>query len=133
MLGRRAHGRPTFPRPPPACVLAVVVLLASVGRMMGQAEGEAQSVAQVLQDLLARYGDNSTITVPQLRSLLAVLSEGHSDGNGSDAAESAPASPPRTNSSKVPVQSASQNRRWDETSGPAVGQRSQTGRGFMAP
>uniref|UniRef100_A0A3B3DAI3 Metal cation symporter ZIP14 n=1 Tax=Oryzias melastigma TaxID=30732 RepID=A0A3B3DAI3_ORYME len=91
MLGRRAHGRPTFPRPPPACVLAVVVLLASVGRMMGQAEGEAQSVAQVLQDLLARYGDNSTITVPQLRSLLAVLSEGHSDGNGSDAAESAPA------------------------------------------
>ncbi|XP_024113794.1 metal cation symporter ZIP14 isoform X1 [Oryzias melastigma] len=100
MLGRRAHGRPTFPRPPPACVLAVVVLLASVGRMMGQAEGEAQSVAQVLQDLLARYGDNSTITVPQLRSLLAVLSEGHSDGNGSDAAESAPASPPRTNSSK---------------------------------
>lgn len=100
MLGRGAHGRPTLP---PALVLAVVVLLSCIGRMTGQGEGEAQSAAQVLQDLLARYGDNSTITVPQLRSLLAILSQGHGDGNGSDVAESAPAAPPRTNSSKVPV------------------------------
>uniref|UniRef100_H2N028 Metal cation symporter ZIP14 n=1 Tax=Oryzias latipes TaxID=8090 RepID=H2N028_ORYLA len=85
MLGRGAHGRPTLP---PALVFAVVVLLSCIGRMTGQGEGEAQSAAQVLQDLLARYGDNSTITVPQLRSLLAILSQGHGDGNGSDVAES---------------------------------------------
>ncbi|XP_023813880.1 zinc transporter ZIP14 isoform X3 [Oryzias latipes] len=97
MLGRGAHGRPTLP---PALVFAVVVLLSCIGRMTGQGEGEAQSAAQVLQDLLARYGDNSTITVPQLRSLLAILSQGHGDGNGSDVAESTPAAPPRTNSSK---------------------------------
>lgn len=46
---------------------------------------------QVLQDLLARYGDNGSISVPQLRSLLAVLSLGQG-------AESS--TPPQSNNSK---------------------------------
>lgn len=46
---------------------------------------------QVLQDLLARYGDNGSISVPQLRSLLAVLSLG-------EGAESS--TPPQSNNSK---------------------------------
>ncbi|XP_077571227.1 metal cation symporter ZIP14 isoform X2 [Stigmatopora nigra] len=40
-----------------------------------------QSPTQVLEDLLARHGDNNTITVPQLRSLLALLSQGRGDGD----------------------------------------------------
>ncbi|XP_033828245.1 metal cation symporter ZIP14 [Periophthalmus magnuspinnatus] len=34
------------------------------------------SQTQVLQDLLTRYGENGTISVPQLRALLALLSQG---------------------------------------------------------
>lgn len=49
---------------------------------------------QVLQDLLARYGDNGSISVPQLRSLLAVLSLGQG-------AESS--TPPQSNNSKVRI------------------------------
>ncbi|XP_061837729.1 metal cation symporter ZIP14 [Nerophis lumbriciformis] len=63
-------------------VLATVLLLGPVPPVYGQEE----SPAQVLSDLLSRYGDNSTISVPQLRSLLGLLGHG--------------ATPPRSNKSK---------------------------------
>ncbi|XP_061762018.1 metal cation symporter ZIP14 isoform X3 [Nerophis ophidion] len=65
-----------------ALVLATVLLLDPMPPVYGQEE----SPAQVLSDLLSRYGDNSTISVPQLRSLLGLLSH--------------VATPPRSNKSK---------------------------------
>ncbi|MEQ2165103.1 hypothetical protein GOODEAATRI_013590 [Goodea atripinnis] len=60
------HGRVTmtitFFCSQPVFILAVAVLLCPVSQVTCQEEGELQSPAQVLQDLLARYGDNSTIT-----------------------------------------------------------------------
>lgn len=84
-------------------VLALAVLLCPFGRVTGQGESETQSPAQVLQDLLARHGDNSTITVPQLRALLALLSKGQGEGDsdGSNVAETPTITPPKSNSSKV--------------------------------
>lgn len=79
-----------------AFLLALAVLLCQV---TGQVESQTQSPAQVLQDLLSRYGDNSTITVPQLRSLLAALSQSESDI--SSTAETPTTTPPQFNSSKV--------------------------------
>ncbi|XP_035766608.1 metal cation symporter ZIP14 [Neolamprologus brichardi] len=76
-------------------LLALAVLLCQV---TGQVESQTQSPAQVLQDLLSRYGDNSTITVPQLRSLLAALSQSESDI--SSTAETPTTTPPQFNSSK---------------------------------
>uniref|UniRef100_A0A3Q4MZ70 Metal cation symporter ZIP14 n=1 Tax=Neolamprologus brichardi TaxID=32507 RepID=A0A3Q4MZ70_NEOBR len=67
-------------------------------QVTGQVESQTQSPAQVLQDLLSRYGDNSTITVPQLRSLLAALSQSESDI--SSTAETPTTTPPQFNSSK---------------------------------
>ncbi|XP_070820837.1 metal cation symporter ZIP14 isoform X2 [Chaetodon trifascialis] len=87
-------------------VLALAVLLCPLSRVTGQGESETQSPAQVLQDLLARHGDNSTITVPQLRALLALLSqgqgegEGDGDGNGNNVVETPTTTPPKSNSSK---------------------------------
>ncbi|GLD54417.1 zinc transporter ZIP14-like isoform X1 [Lates japonicus] len=84
-------------------VLALATLLCPPGLVMGQGESQTQSPAQVLQDLLARYGDNTTITVPQLRSLLALLSEGQGEGGGdssSHMAETPTTTPPKSNSSK---------------------------------
>ncbi|XP_046871691.1 metal cation symporter ZIP14 isoform X2 [Hypomesus transpacificus] len=82
--------------------LTLALVLSSPGRALG--EGEASSPAQVLQDLLARYGDNATISVPQLRSLLARLSAGQGDGNATATPQpppaGPPAAPPRTNGSK---------------------------------
>ncbi|XP_061762019.1 metal cation symporter ZIP14 isoform X4 [Nerophis ophidion] len=66
-----------------ALVLATVLLLDPMPPVYGQEE----SPAQVLSDLLSRYGDNSTISVPQLRSLLGLLSH--------------VATPPRSNKSKA--------------------------------
>uniref|UniRef100_A0A3Q2YSD4 Metal cation symporter ZIP14 n=1 Tax=Hippocampus comes TaxID=109280 RepID=A0A3Q2YSD4_HIPCM len=60
----------------PILVLAFVLPLCQVA---AQEDVQRQSPAQVLEDLLARHGDNSTITVPQLRSLLALLSQGDAD------------------------------------------------------
>ncbi|XP_013875159.1 metal cation symporter ZIP14 [Austrofundulus limnaeus] len=98
MLIRSRHGWPTMtialPCSQPALLL-LIVLLCPVGQASGQ--GGDQSPAQVLQDLLARYGDNSTITVPQLRSLLAALSRGQSDG---EEVETTQATPLKTNASK---------------------------------
>lgn len=83
-----------------AFLLALAVLLCQV---TCQVESRTQSPAQVLQDLLSRYGDNSTITVPQLRSLLAALSQGQSesDSDSSSTAETPTTTPPQFNSSKV--------------------------------
>ncbi|KAM4578326.1 metal cation symporter ZIP14 isoform 2-T2 [Fundulus diaphanus] len=100
------HGRVTmtitFFCSQPVFMLALAVLLCPVSQVTCQDEGETQSPAQVLQDLLARYGDNSTITVPQLRSLLALLSQsqGETSDHNRDEAETTTATPPKTNSSK---------------------------------
>ena len=84
-------------------VLTLAVLLCPSGLVTVQGENQTQSPAQVLQDLLSRYGDNSTITVPQLRALLALLSkdpgEGHSES--SSVAETPTSPPPKANRSKV--------------------------------
>ncbi|XP_029296299.1 metal cation symporter ZIP14 [Cottoperca gobio] len=84
-------------------LLALAVLLCPLGRVTCQGEGQTQSPAQVLQDLLSRYGDNSTISVPQLRSLLALLSQdqGEGDNNISSVEEKLKTTtPPKSNSSK---------------------------------
>uniref|UniRef100_A0A3Q2D9I6 Metal cation symporter ZIP14 n=2 Tax=Cyprinodon variegatus TaxID=28743 RepID=A0A3Q2D9I6_CYPVA len=100
------HGRVTmtitFFCSQPVFILAVAVLLCTVSQVTCQEEGEAESPAQVLQDLLARYGDNSTITVPQLRSLLALLSQSQSEKSDEkrDETETTTATPPAANSSK---------------------------------
>ncbi|XP_051966859.1 metal cation symporter ZIP14 isoform X1 [Xyrauchen texanus] len=52
------------------------------------------SPAQVLQELLTRYGDNTTISVPQLRSLLLRLNEGQSGDHNIQT------QPTKTNASK---------------------------------
>ncbi|XP_054895556.1 metal cation symporter ZIP14 isoform X3 [Poeciliopsis prolifica] len=90
-------------RSQPVLLLAVAVLLfCAVGQVTCQEQSDTQSPARVLQDLLARYGDNSTITVPQLRSLLALLSQRQSESSndGRDEAATTTAIPPKTNSSK---------------------------------
>uniref|UniRef100_A0A1A8FNT4 Solute carrier family 39 (Zinc transporter), member 14 n=1 Tax=Nothobranchius korthausae TaxID=1143690 RepID=A0A1A8FNT4_9TELE len=81
-------------------LLVVIMLVCPVGRVAGQ--GGSQSPAQVLQDLLTRYGNNSTITVPQLRSLLAALSQDQSENfqDVSHAGQTTTATPPKTNRSK---------------------------------
>lgn len=83
--------------------LALLLLVWPLGRAAGQGGSQTPSPTQVLEDLLDRYGENSTISVPQLRSLLAVLSQGQREGdsNGSNMAEtSTTASPPKSNRSK---------------------------------
>ncbi|XP_069379351.1 metal cation symporter ZIP14 isoform X1 [Paralichthys olivaceus] len=82
--------------------LTLAVLLCPLGSVTAQGESQTQSPAQVLQDLLARYGDNTTITVPQLRSLLALLSQDRGDGNGEsgNVPESPTSPPPKSNRSK---------------------------------
>lgn len=83
--------------------LTLVVLLSPMGQVTGQGESETQLPAQVLQELLDRHGENSTITVPQLRALLELLSKGQGEGDGdsSNVAETPATTPPKTNSSKV--------------------------------
>lgn len=104
MLIWSAHGRGTMIitllQSQLMLVLALAVLLC---RVTGQGESETQSPAQVLQDLLSRHGDNSTITVPQLRALLALLSKGQDEGDGDSSivAEKPTTTPPKSNSSKV--------------------------------
>lgn len=117
MLTRPPRGRATASARPlwplPMLVLAVALLLCPLGRVTCQTRGQTQSPAQVLQDLLSRYGDNSTISVPQLRSLLALISQGQGDGDGGVVAETPKINmPPKSNSSKV-------------RKGPALARRSQ--------
>lgn len=52
---------------------------------LGEVGGQTElSPAVILQDLLSRYGENGTISVPQLRSLLAHLSAEQSSENTPD-------------------------------------------------
>ncbi|NP_001313628.1 metal cation symporter ZIP14 precursor [Danio rerio] len=62
-----------------------------IGDVRGQ---DGASPAQVLQELLTRYGDNASISVPQLRSLLVRLNGGQSEDHDSKT------QPTRTNASK---------------------------------
>lgn len=89
--------------------LALAVLLCPLALVSGQGKQQTQSPAQVLEDLLARYGDNSTITVPQLRSLLALLSQGQgeADSDNNNVAETPTSTPPKINSSKVRTKTCS--------------------------
>uniref|UniRef100_UPI0037E7DA83 metal cation symporter ZIP14 n=1 Tax=Semicossyphus pulcher TaxID=241346 RepID=UPI0037E7DA83 len=106
MLIWSPHGRATMTisllQPQQIFILALAVLLCPLGRVTGQGLSETQSPDQVLQDLLTRYGDNVTISVPQLRALLARLSQGQggSDGDGSKVAETSTTAPPKTNRTK---------------------------------
>ncbi|KAM7018691.1 metal cation symporter ZIP14 isoform 1-T2 [Tautogolabrus adspersus] len=98
------HGRVTMTITLLQQIFVLAVLLCPLGPVTGQGLTETQSASQVLQDLLTRYGDNVTITVPQLRSLLAHLSrnqgEGEGDGEGHNMAESPTTTPLKTNHSK---------------------------------
>lgn len=62
-----------------------------IGDVRGQ---DGPSPAQVLQELLTRYGDNASISVPQLRSLLVRLNGGQSEDHDRKT------QPTRTNASK---------------------------------
>ncbi|XP_066570613.1 metal cation symporter ZIP14 isoform X1 [Amia ocellicauda] len=53
--------------------LALLLCMLSAGRAGGT---EVPSPAEFLQDLLSRYGDNDTLSVPQLRALLGRLDVG---------------------------------------------------------
>ncbi|XP_062237778.1 metal cation symporter ZIP14 isoform X2 [Platichthys flesus] len=100
------HGRVMTPvtslRSRLTLVLTLAVLLCPLGLVTVQGESQTQSPAQVLQDLLSRYGDNSTITVPQLRALLGLLSKEQGEGHNesSSVAETPTSPPPKANRSK---------------------------------
>ncbi|KAM8760267.1 metal cation symporter ZIP14 isoform 1-T3 [Acanthopagrus schlegelii] len=106
MLIGSPHGRATMTitllRSQLMFALALTVLLCPLAQVTAQGDSETHSPAQVLQDLLARHGDNNTITVPQLRALLALLSKGQGEGDGesSKGSEMTTATPQKTNSSK---------------------------------
>ena len=92
----------------PWLMLVLLMLLCPLDNVLAQGEGSAQAQAQspteVLQDLLTRYGDNFTITVPQLRALLSHLSRDQGDEANSTsvaATERPPVSTPKAISSKV--------------------------------
>ncbi|XP_041957249.1 metal cation symporter ZIP14 isoform X1 [Alosa sapidissima] len=78
-----------------ALLAILFVLLASSGKpVAGDGDGGASGQLSALQDLLMRYGDNETISVPQLRTLMARLSLGHGENTSSEA------QPARANSSR---------------------------------
>ncbi|XP_041642991.1 metal cation symporter ZIP14 isoform X2 [Cheilinus undulatus] len=89
-------------QPQQILLLAVAVLLCPLDQVTGQGFSEKQSPSQVLQNLLTRYGDNVTITVPQLRSLLAHLSRDQSEDevDGHRVVETPTITPLKTNHSK---------------------------------
>ncbi|XP_035291718.1 metal cation symporter ZIP14 isoform X1 [Anguilla anguilla] len=72
MTERPAHGGAQL-------TVSLALLLCLLGRAGATAE---PSPAHFLQDLLSRYGDNATISVPQLRVLLARLNVGQGQGQG---------------------------------------------------
>ncbi|KAM9858998.1 metal cation symporter ZIP14 isoform 2-T3 [Aulostomus maculatus] len=102
MLIQSPHLHTAHLQSQPMFVLAFAVLLCSTPRVTGQDESQTQSPAQVLQDLLARFGDNSSITVPQLRSLLSLLSQGKMEdqSDNSNVIESPTTAPTKSNSSE---------------------------------
>lgn len=96
MVFRQGHTASGILRSLPILVLAFVLPLCQVA---AQEDVQRQSPAQVLEDLLARHGDNSTISVPQLRSLLALLSQGDADAVRPNVTTTT--APPKLNNSKV--------------------------------
>ncbi|XP_026787215.1 metal cation symporter ZIP14 isoform X2 [Pangasianodon hypophthalmus] len=64
-----------------ALILSLGLLCWPLGEVRGQTD---LPPALILQDLLSRYGENGTISVPQLRSLLAHLSTEQSGENTPD-------------------------------------------------
>lgn len=83
-------------------LIQLVAVICALGRVTGQGENRTQSPAQVVQDLLIRHGDNSTITVPQLRALLELLSQGQQKEDGVNSTAHSPTTTPAgANSSKV--------------------------------
>ncbi|XP_076005564.1 metal cation symporter ZIP14 isoform X2 [Genypterus blacodes] len=78
------HGQSTMTNALLQSQVKVILAVAVLFCVTGHGQSQTQSPAQVLQDLLARYGDNDTITVPQLRSLLARLSLGQADSGSSN-------------------------------------------------
>lgn len=64
--------------------LALLALLCPPGPVSAQTVSVKPLSDQVLQDLLDRHGDNSTISVPQLRALLAQLSQPPGEGEAAD-------------------------------------------------
>ncbi|KAG7280957.1 hypothetical protein CRUP_022968 [Coryphaenoides rupestris] len=91
-------------------MLLLIMLLCPLGNVLAQgdnhtqSQAKAQSPTQVLQDLLTRYGDNFTITVPQLRALLSHLSRDQEDDANSTsvaATKRPPAATPKAISSKM--------------------------------
>ncbi|XP_063051235.1 metal cation symporter ZIP14 isoform X1 [Engraulis encrasicolus] len=91
----------------PLALLCVFLLLgcggvASSGDGSGSGSGDGgSSQLSALQDLLARYGDNATISVPQLRALMAKLSQAAQGENSTTDTPQQQQPPPRTNSSRV--------------------------------
>ncbi|XP_037387375.1 metal cation symporter ZIP14 isoform X2 [Pygocentrus nattereri] len=75
-----------------ALTLTLGLLQWPLGEVRGQGE---LSPAVVLQQLLSRYGDNGTISVPQLRMLLTRLNTQQNEENDTET----PALPTRTNTS----------------------------------
>lgn len=75
-----------------ALTLALGLLQCPLREVRGQTQ---LSPALILQDLLSRYGENGTISVPQLRTLLMHLNTQPSEENETET----PAPPSRTNTS----------------------------------
>lgn len=83
-------------------LIQMIIVLCPLGQVTGQEENKTQSPAQVLQDLLIHHGDNGTITVPQLRALLELLSQGQKKGDGDSSTTQSPATTStRVNISRV--------------------------------
>lgn len=64
--------------------LALLALLCPPGPVSAQTTSEKLLPSQVLRDLLDRHGDNGTISVPQLRALLALLSQPQGEGGAAE-------------------------------------------------
>ncbi|XP_061622923.1 metal cation symporter ZIP14 isoform X2 [Phyllopteryx taeniolatus] len=96
----------------------ILVLALLFCEVAAQEDLQTQSPAQVLKDLLARHGDNSTITVPQLRSLLALLSQGQSDSQAHVGHQdvTTTTTPPKLNKSKCLPEDTLAIYRMDEES-----------------
>lgn len=90
-----------------ALILSLGLLCWPLGEVRGQTELRP---AQILQDLLSRYGENGTISVPQLRSLLVRLGTEQSGENAPDTTTTTPTSMTATSMTNHSTVSDSQYR-----------------------